>query len=152
MDEELSIRKSVRLRKANPVKGMRMVAWYSSVFAVWEGASHRPAGGEEIGGADRHVSTRPARGGGADSASPLPYFLDSSKTAAYLDSKLSVPSPASTWRLPLKRQKSPFGNFWENDVLVTPCFAILGKKKTANVWRLPEFWFWSKMQSKRQTA
>ena len=48
-------KKYVQLRKANPMKGMRMVAWDASLFAVWKGAKHRPAGGEEIGGADRHM-------------------------------------------------------------------------------------------------
>ena len=55
MDKYVSVWKSVRLRKANPTKGMGMVAWDASVFAVWKGVNHRPEGGEEIGGADRHM-------------------------------------------------------------------------------------------------
>ena len=40
------------------------------------------------------VLTRAPLGGGANIA-PLPDFLDNSKTAAYIDTKLSVPSSAS---------------------------------------------------------
>ena len=38
---------------------------------------------------------------------PLPYFLDSSKTAADIDAKFSVPYPPSIWRLLSKFQKNP---------------------------------------------
>ena len=50
----------------------------------------------------------PCPAGGADSALPPPLagFRDSSKTAADIDTKLSVPSPASVWRLPSKFQKN----------------------------------------------
>ena len=71
------------------------------------------------------VNPRPAGGG---NIALLPDFLDSSKTAAYIDAKFSVASPASIWRLPPKFQKNPSINFWENGVLVTSCFAILGEK------------------------
>ena len=43
----------------------------------------------------------------------LPTFLDRSKTAADIDAKLSVPSPASISRLPPKFQNNPLRNFWE---------------------------------------
>ena len=73
---------------------------------------------------------RPAGGGGQILPPPLlPDFLDSSNTAANIDVKLSVASPAWIWRLPAKFQKIPSRNFWENGVLVTSCPAILGKKK-----------------------
>ena len=71
---------------------------------------------------------RPAGGG---RFCPLPDFLDSSKTAADIETKLSVPSPASIWRLPSKLNKNPWRIFKENGVLVT-CSAILGQK-AANV-------------------
>ena len=59
---------------------------------------------------------------------PLPDFLDSSKMATDIDAKPSVPSPVSIWRLPSKFQKNPSRIFWKNGVLMTSCFAILGKK------------------------
>ena len=45
-------------------------------------------------------------GGGADSVLPPLVVLDSSKTAEDIDTKLSIPSPASIWRLPFKFQKN----------------------------------------------
>ena len=47
---------------------------------------------------DRSLTRAPL--GEADSAPPLQDFLGGSKTAADIDRNLSVPSPASIWRLP----------------------------------------------------
>ena len=47
----------------------------------------------------------------AGSAHPTPEFLDSSKTVADIDIKLSVPSPATSWRLPAKFQKKNVEQF-----------------------------------------
>ena len=71
-------------------------------------------------------------GGGANIA-PLPDFFDSSKTAADIDAKLSVPSPASIWRRPLKFQKNLLRKWHFSDVM----FRHFGSK-TANVWMLLE--------------
>ena len=65
---------------------------------------------------------------GTDSV-PLPDFLNSTKTAADIDAKHSVPSSALIWRLPLKFHKIRRYFFWENSFLVTTFFAILGEKK-----------------------
>ena len=54
-------------------------------------------------------------------------FLDSSKTAADIHAKLSETSPVSIWCLPKKNQKNLSRTFWENGVLLTSGFAILGK-------------------------
>ena len=51
---------------------------------------------------------RPAGGGGGGRFCPLPDFLDGSKTAADIDTKLSIPSPASIWRLSSKLNKNPW--------------------------------------------
>ena len=83
------------------------------------------------------ISLNPRLTEGGRKTPPLPTFHDRSKTAADIDAKLLVPSSASIWRLPPKFQKNPLRNFWENDVLVTSCFAISGQK-AANVCRLPE--------------
>ena len=61
--------------------------------------------------------------GRAKNAPPLLTFLDRSKTAADIDAKLSVPFPASIWRLPPKFQRNPLRNFWVNGVLVTSRFS-----------------------------
>ena len=50
------------------------------------------------------INPRPA--GGGKYCPPLPDFLDSLKTAADIDTKLSVPPPKLIWRLPLKFQKN----------------------------------------------
>ena len=49
------------------------------------------------------VLTRAPLGGGGEYR-PLPDILDNSKTAADIDAKLSIPSPASIRRLSLKFQ------------------------------------------------
>ena len=71
--------------------------------------------------------TRPT--GGRFCPPPLLDFLDSSKTAADIDVELSLPLPASILRLPPKFKEKLSRPFLENDVLVTSCFAILGKKR-----------------------
>ena len=73
-----------------------------------------------------HLTRDPLGGGGR--LSPLPDFLDSSKTAAGIDAKVSVPCSATIWHLPSKFQKSSSRKLWGNGVLKTSCFAILGKK------------------------
>ena len=66
--------------------------------------------------------------GAGEILSPIPDFLDSSKMEADIDAKFSVPSPASIWCLSLKFQEISVDNWIKNDILVTSCFAILGKK------------------------
>ena len=61
--------------------------------------------------------------GGRKTPPPPLTFLDRSKTAADIDAKLSVPFPASIWRLPPKFQRNPLRNFWVNGVLVTSRFS-----------------------------
>ena len=61
----------------------------------------------------------------ADSA-PSWIFWTAEKMTAGINLKLSVPYPASTWLLPYNFEKKT-RHFWENSVLVTSCFAILGK-------------------------
>ena len=75
------------------------------------------------------------RWGGGGFCPPAGFF-DSSKTAADIDAKISVPSPALIWRLSPNSSKI-CREIFEKIVLVTSCFVILGRK-SANVWRLPE--------------
>ena len=64
-------------------------------------------------------------------------FLNHLKTKADIDAILTVPYSASIWHPQNKISAKSVKKFWENTVLVTSCYAILGKK-TANIQMLLE--------------
>ena len=67
---------------------------------------------------------RPA-GGGGQILPPLENIRDNLRTTYDIATKLSVPYRTSIWHLVWKFCQIWLENFWENDVLVTSCYAIL---------------------------
>ena len=67
---------------------------------------------------------------GVNITPPPPDIRHSSETVLDIDMKLSVPYGTTILRLPWKFCANRTKNFWENDVLVTSCYAILGHKWT----------------------
>ena len=66
---------------------------------------------------------------------PLPNIRDNSKTIVDIDVNFGIPYRASIWRLDRKFRHNWLRTFWENDVLMTSCYAILDGK-VVNVWKI----------------
>ena len=79
--------------------------------------------------------TRHLAGGGANIA-PIATFLNNLKMRANIDAKLTVSYSESIWHIHTEFQRNPSWNVWENDVLVTSCHAISGRKTANFQWLL----------------